>query len=1021
MYLQRIELQGFKSFANRTVIEFPPPQKGGGRDALRGITAIVGPNGSGKSNIVDAVRWVLGEQSLKLLRGKKATDIIFAGSSKKAQMGLAEVSLYLNNEDGAAPIDYAEVVITRKLYRDGASEYLLNKSEVRLFDIVMLLARASFGQNTYSVIGQGMVDKIVSSSGQERKDFFDEATGVKQYQIKRDRSVSKLKRSRDNLTQVQALLQELEPHLKNLTRQVERLRKRQTIETELRSLQEVYYGTLWHELTNAYNVAAARCTEQDKLKIKLEQEIEYLQRRLDELSVAASRSEEFDKLQRQHAELINQRSDILKELAVIKGRLDVAYAQAGKQNLAWLEQRKDELKRTLATTQDELKAVVTTMGTRERDIAAQEAQLHALNAELTVLQNNVQVIQEEIYSHRAGNRTPAAAESARTLMGQQSITGIYGSIGDLGAIDERYEAALAAAAGNRMWGVVVDSDTVAVACIKYLKEYRLAPVTFFPLNKISAPAGHRNDALMTSRGVVGYAMDLIRYDRKFDVIFSYVFGSTLIVETVDDAHDVGIGRERMVTLEGDVFDKNGVMRGGHTTKGWLAWLGLRTSGGTSSRTVEDVTRAKAAVDQLYQRREELTTRINELRFDLRVAQDRQVALNRVVVESEREMKKVVSELSAEDLSPAERDAHLGEIATDRDRLETQLEAISGQEQALRETIDQFNTQEEEKKREVFGIQQDMHTKQLELNRIITDLNDGKVELAKIETRREDTLTGMRQDFGEEYRPKSIAPVTDFDREESLAKIQRLKKQLELIGGTDPEIEKEYTEVKARFEFLSQQSGDLTKAITDLEKIVVELDKLIKQQFDTEFTKINRDFSRYFKQLFDGGSAKLVLAQREVTEAEVAREAVAEVGTDDEGEAVAREPVESPHIEDRSVLATMGIEIEACPPGKKIKNINILSGGEKTMTALALICAIIANNPSPFIMFDEVDAALDESNSAKLSGIVEELAHKTQFIIITHNRAIMARANILYGVTMQGDGISRLIGLKLDQAEQLAQK
>jgi chromosome segregation protein len=312
MYLQRIELQGFKSFANKTILEFPAPgtttkavlnasgRSNKSNQQVCGVTAIVGPNGSGKSNVVDAVRWVLGEQSLKLLRGKKSTDIIFSGSAKKSQMGLAEVSLHLNNEDKSAPIDYTEIVITRKLYRDGESEYLLNKNSVRLFDIIMLLAKANFGQNTYSIIGQGMVDRIVNYSSQERKDFFDEATGVKQFQIKRDRSVNKLKKSRENLAQAQTLINELEPHLKMLTRQVNRLHKRKEIEVELKEAWEKYYGKQWLDLDGSYKELIISVTSYDKKKIKLDQEIESLQEKLNSLSEESSRSEEFDRLQKEY-------------------------------------------------------------------------------------------------------------------------------------------------------------------------------------------------------------------------------------------------------------------------------------------------------------------------------------------------------------------------------------------------------------------------------------------------------------------------------------------------------------------------------------------------------------------------------------------------------------------------------------------------------------------------------------------------------------------------------------------------
>jgi chromosome segregation protein len=280
---------------------------------------------------------------------------------------------------------------------------------------------------------------------------------------------------------------------------------------------------------------------------------------------------------------------------------------------------------------------------------------------------------------------------------------------------------------------------------------------------------------------------------------------------------------------------------------------------------------------------------------------------------------------------------------------------------------------------------------------------------------------MKEDLGEEYMPKTSVDITGIDPEESKIKIDKIKKSLEMIGGIDPEIENEYKQVSERFDFLSKESEDLHKAIIDLEKVVVELDKIIKKQFEDEFKKINADFTRYFKQLFDGGVAKLVLTQKEMTEAE---SAVAEVTEAIAGEETPVEKVEEEkkivHVEDKSFLANMGIEIEACPPGKKIKNITSLSGGEKTMTALALICSIISNNPSPFILFDEVDAALDESNSSKFSLIIEELAHKTQFIVITHNRAIMSHADVLYGVTMQGDGVSRMIGLKLSEAEKLAE-
>jgi chromosome segregation protein len=359
-------------------------------------------------------------------------------------------------------------------------------------------------------------------------------------------------------------------------------------------------------------------------------------------------------------------------------------------------------------------------------------------------------------------------------------------------------------------------------------------------------------------------------------------------------------------------------------------------------------------------------------------------------------------------------------------LEDVLSTIEKTILGAREKIDRFNLEEERKKQEVFSLQQETYSLQDELNRNNISLNDVKIELAKIETKKEDVLSGIRENLGDSWEFSVKEDYSDVNLEELKERIDRLRKQLELIGGIDPEVEKEYEEVSTRFSFLTEQSLDLEQAIKDLEKIVEELDKLIKKQFEEEFEKINKDFTRYFKQLFEGGSAKLALVQKEEeqTEAEKIRDQIAESAAvegevDGAGESVIEtEEKKVIHPEDKSFLANMGIEIEACPPGKKIKSITMLSGGEKTMTALALICAIINNNPSPFILFDEVDAALDESNSSKFANIVKELAHKTQFVIITHNRAIMAEGDVLYGVTMQGDGVSRLLSLKLSEAEHL---
>jgi chromosome segregation protein len=346
MYLQKLEIQGFKSFANKTTLEFN-----------KELTAIVGPNGSGKSNFADAVRWVLGEQSLKVLRGKKSQDVIFAGSDKKSRLGFAEVNLYLNNEDGRAPIDYSEVVITRRIYRDGESEYLINKNKVRLSDIQMLMAKSSFGQRSYSIVGQGMVDSILTSSAQERKEFFDEATGVRQYQIKREQSLNKLDRTYENLTQSQSLIKEIEPRLRSLTRQMKRLEERETAEVELKSLQNNYYSFLHNRLNDELKNRQDKFSAIAGQKQSLENKLNDLQKELESIEGEDSHSQAFNTLESKYSRLVTEKNNILQELSLLQGKIDLKLTTSGQGNTVWSRKKSEELSIKLTAIKEQLEQI----------------------------------------------------------------------------------------------------------------------------------------------------------------------------------------------------------------------------------------------------------------------------------------------------------------------------------------------------------------------------------------------------------------------------------------------------------------------------------------------------------------------------------------------------------------------------------------------------------------------------------------------------------------------------------------
>ncbi len=738
MYLQKLEIQGFKSFASRAVLEFPSATGRG-----KGLTAVVGPNGSGKSNISDAIRWVLGEQSMKTLRSRKAEDVIFFGSDKKARVGMAEVSLYLNNEDGQAPIEYSEFVITRRLYRNGESEYLLNKQKVRLTDIQLLLARANFGQRTYSVIGQGMVDHFLVASQAERKEFFDEAAGVKEFQIKKQQTANQLKRTEENLQQTEITLQELGPRYRSLSRMVKRLEQRDSVEAELRALQLRYYGYQYGHIDTQWQAYHGQLKSLEEQVTARRQALTTVQQQLDSLEQEESGQDVLNDLQQQFTQLSEQQN---------------------------------------------------TLRGRQLDIEHQQKQ---------------------------------AKQQAASQFVPMSADAMAGELEELlGLHDELHQSI----------GAKAEAE---------LKKH--------------------------IQSVIGKLKDLLKR----------------------------VKRPQATEVEDD--------------------------------------------PKLQQELETLTA---------------------------------------------------------------ELTTISQQVTAVQQQMRDFSKQQEHKKGAFFDLQRQFAAEQNELNSASVKLNDVKIELAKLDTRRED----LQAEITREMDDTSLAQIKQGSDAEPadgqlLGDIQKMKRQLELIGAIDDESMQEFQEIKGRYEFLQEQFDDLTKAIADLRAVQDELDQEIEQRFDQTFTQINQKFSGYFQKLFGGGKASLekILIEDVIDES-------TEEDSDEETAKPKKQIVKKRYG---------GVDIKACPPGKKIADLNTLSGGERAMTSIALICAIIASNPSPFVVLDEVDAALDEANSERYAAILEELSTHTQFIVVTHNRASMRRADVLYGVTMGDDSASKMLSVKLEQGEQWA--
>ncbi len=1179
MYLKSIEIQGFKSFASKIRFEFH-----------NGITAIVGPNGSGKSNVADAVRWVLGEQRVRQLRGHSMQDVIFAGTELRKPLGSAYVAITLDNSDGKLPIAYEEVTVARRIYRSGESEYLLNGSVCRLRDVQELFYDTGIGKEGYSIIGQGQIEKILSDKPEDRRELFDEAAGIVKFKRRKETSLRKLASEKDNLTRVSDILGELERQIPSLEKQSEKARAWLKLRDELRSLdvnafllenrksmddltelrgkEEIAAAEL--ESTRAEREAAAAQTrEQDDRLSALEKQIDDLRSRITGASVIRSRLEgdckvleeqirgalqneehfrerltsvdgditsrqtELDSLMAgktsvddRVAELVRNREAARAELGATEeeirtlsgsleqGRqevLDIVSKRAAiRSRLAALETRATQLTQQRIDTQQrmqalqsdedqqkqritELRAQFVEIGDRIRDnerlqketeekIGSMKGRLSSEDAQLREAQMRYHQDQSRLDALiNLAERYEGFGGSVRRVMSERRrAPGIVGVVADLIKTDKRYETAIETALGGSIQNIVTEDEATAKSMIELLKREKAGRATFLPLTSLKDPQTLRQKQILNEPGIIGTADRLVRTDERYRSVAESLLGRIVVADTFD--HAAAAARRygqgvRMVTLEGELFAPGGAISGG-AFKNNSNLLGRRREMEELRRSVaedearirvheqaiEDTKRERntlrASLEEGRTQQQKLFLEQNTVRLSIQTELEKQEESSGSAEELEREMNRLAEELTqtrqemtaqAGELSGSEEreaavsarntqeekdlallreketqqsgaaarwdveiektaqqqsfeeqnirrlEEEIRRYAAEKEELSTEITASSqGREEKtrrltmLRERIKTADSQHEDGAREMTALGEERSAIQAalkeasarkeELATRIAALDKECFRLGARRERLQESVDSQVAYMWEEYE-LTLSQAREL-RDETLTDLNALKREITArknaikeLGSVNVGAVEEYKELMERYTFLKTQHDDLTEAAAALEKIIADLDESMRRQFREQFDRIMKEFDKVFKIMFGGGAGRLELME----------------GED---------------------LLEAGVRVIAQPPGKKLQNMMQLSGGEKSLTAIALLFAIQNLKPSPFCLLDEIEAALDESNVQRFAEYLHKLTEHTQFIVITHRRGTMEEADRLYGITMQEKGVSALVSVDL---------
>jgi chromosome segregation protein len=1180
MYLKRLELQGFKSFADRTILEFRP-----------GITSVIGPNGSGKSNISDAIRWVLGEQSMKSLRGTKSNDIIFSGTQNRKSLGFAEASLVFDNENHGLPIEYTEVTVTRKLFRNGETGYYINKVPCRLKDVLELFMDTGIGKDGYSIIGQGKIDEILSHKSEDRRHIFEEAAGIVKYRIRKQESEKKLEHTKVNLLRINDILVEIEANLDPLALQSDKAKKFLKLREELKSIeiglflhQIDEYKTKLAEILQDEEIMKNQCHEEEgrlerikNLKEELKTELDHITEQIEEIANLGFESQK--EIERFHSDINVAKTKITaNEENHLRLAKEIEEKETRKielqEELAQKENKKDKLKENkqkfseeLAKKEEELAQITEKLSSKALEMEKMKKQVEENVDQKYELQNesNTESMNEKNAEKRQNqikqeiqndiselDRTRMEKEERRkefyeietkrnelskskeimfaqkkeTLEKQRELEiklnqklnemrmkesrcnflketeaekegytrsvkallkdcetiqnlgkGMHGVLANIIEVPDNLQTAIEMCLGASLQHIVTETEQDAKKLVDHLRKNNLGRASFLPITSVR---GKKLETIKGKKeGIIGVASDLISYPKKYEQIMLNLLGRTVIVDKMDTAIEVAKQNQyyfRIVTLEGDLINPSGAITGGSVNKKTVNILGrkkeierlekeieeskkiiqtIKTQKQEKEKALEEVLEWEANLEKQWQeveitygtekqkidimeetiqkiekRIEKLKQEQNELEEQKKQAQKRQEEIEQQIENLSKEtenFKKIIeeyvknnqenqkyiddlnfditnlkisvssfdeSEMSIEEIqerikqeletnqiSKENKQNQQEQIKQENNNLKQIIEETENKIEAIKQEVQNSSSKIEKLKEERTQKNEKLTKQEEEITQKFGTIEELKAEIIKREVKKakvQEDIDGIINKMWEEYELTPSA-IQEYQKPQNVAltqkKVNSLRKEIKEIGSVNIDAIEEYKTLKERYDSMSEQRLDLETTMGKLRKIINDMTQIMKEQFKEKFHKINANFNEVFIELFGGGKAELKL-------------------------------------EDEENILECGIEIAVEPPGKKLQNMMLLSGGEKALTAIALLFAILKINPAPFCVLDEIEAALDDVNVYRYAEYLKKFAQDTQFLVITHRKGTMEVADTIYGVTMEENGISKLLSMKL---------